>query len=296
VRLTQKRFLNFGLTVPDAPLWRAPIGLEYSDGAKTRTRFVLLAGPDTTIQLEGSRPPEWIHPNSDEAGYYRWNVSPEMMEKLAESGIDAMTPRERVGLLGNLKALLSAGITHGDDYMRLLSRFADDPDPQVVAAMLDGIAVVHLSFVTPDLAGPYASYIRRTLGPALQRFGLTKRPSESEGVSLVRRLMRTGDRTSRISFRRFACEEYLGPPWWIRLGSVALHLSAIRGSGDVRGLQATVETAQVPGPGAVPGGAGPPRPRSWIAAQLRAGRSIRPQEIFTIPGVWGAPSTGSTGG
>jgi len=48
-------------------------------------------------------------------------------EPLASNAAVAMTPVERVGFLGNLSALLAGGLLHGDEYVRLLPRFADDP-------------------------------------------------------------------------------------------------------------------------------------------------------------------------
>ncbi|HYQ96594.1 MAG TPA: M1 family metallopeptidase, partial [Candidatus Eisenbacteria bacterium] len=186
VKLSQRRFLSYGVSAPLEELWKIPIALEYSDGSGVKTQRVLLAEREMTVALEGAKAPLWVNPNGAAAGYYRWSVPPEGMLRLAGGAAEIMSPKERVGFLGNLRALLNAGILHGDDYLELTARFADDPDPEVISALMDNVDLVRHVFVTRDLADPYAAYVRRTLGPALGRFGLTRRPGEVDGVSLAR--------------------------------------------------------------------------------------------------------------
>jgi alanyl aminopeptidase len=295
VKLTQKRFLNYGIAAPQEQLWQVPVGLEYSDGTKTRTQYVLLTGPETTVALQGGRAPVWLYPNAGEAGYYRWSLSTRNMLELSEKATDVMTPRERVGFLGNLSALLAAGFTHGDDYLRLLTRFAGDPKPEVVSAVLDGVGIVRQTFITPDLADPYALYVRRTLGPPLQRFGIARRPLEDDGVSLVRpRLIRflgdQGEDTRILDFADSLARASLKDPASVdpSLGGVAIDLSAIRGDQAMYDdYRHRFETAQVPAE------------RSRYLESLAYFRNpkiveqslkysiegpLRPQEMFTIPG------------
>src|SRR6185295_4524495 len=142
VKLSQKRFLNYGIASPGEALWRIPVSLRYSDGSTIRTQHVLLADREMTVTLEGAKTVAWIHPNAGPSGYYRWVTSSDMMNRLASSATTAMTPIERVGFLGNLSALLAGGLLHGDEYVRLLPRFADDPSPEVILALMDDLEVV----------------------------------------------------------------------------------------------------------------------------------------------------------
>jgi len=64
VKLSQKRFLNYGITAPEEALWRIPISLSYSDGSTVRTQHVLLADREMTVTLEGAKTVAWIHPNA----------------------------------------------------------------------------------------------------------------------------------------------------------------------------------------------------------------------------------------
>jgi len=185
LHLTQKRFSNFGSS--EAPMvWAVPVQIKYADKAGTKTQTVLLDQPEMTVALNSDGPPQWVMPNAGSTGYYRWTVPPRMLAKLAESGGGLLDVSERVGLLGDVAALLDAGEVTGDDYLHTLNHFANDSDPRVISTMLTGIAKVHDAFITPDLEDGYAAYVRKTLRPALDRFGLQTKPGEDEEVTRFR--------------------------------------------------------------------------------------------------------------
>jgi alanyl aminopeptidase len=186
VRLSQRRFLNFGTEAPAAGTWKIPVRLEYFDGERVRTKSVLLTGTEMTVPLDAPKAPVWVHPNAGEAGYYRWSVPPEVLHQMAGSASERLTPSERVGFIYNSTALLDAGVIHGNDYLRLVESFADDPKPEVIGALPGPLRGVLHTFVTPDVAEPFAAYVRRVLGPALDRYGFDRAPGEAEAVSLVR--------------------------------------------------------------------------------------------------------------
>ncbi|HWO56451.1 MAG TPA: M1 family metallopeptidase [bacterium] len=185
VRLSQRRFSSFGHEV-GGELWAIPVQLKYADRAGTKSQSFLLDAPEATLSLESDGPPQWVMPNAGSAGYYRWTVPPQMLAALAEQGTQWLSVTERVGLIGNVSALLDAGIISGDDYLRTLNHFADDPNPQVISTLLAGLDKVKNAFVTEDLQDEFALYVRRTLGPALERFGMTSRAGEDEEVTRFR--------------------------------------------------------------------------------------------------------------
>jgi aminopeptidase N len=183
VTLRQRRLLNYGVSAP-AESWRIPIGLKVRDASGVKTRNVVLDGASATVSLGGAV--SWVLPDAGAHGYYRWKVPTPMLLSLAERSADELTPRERVDLLGNAAALLEAGALGGDDYLKVLNAFAHDPEPEVVSALLDGLGKVKLAFVPDELRDAFAGYVRSTLGPARERFGLAARPGEPETVSLFR--------------------------------------------------------------------------------------------------------------
>jgi aminopeptidase N len=291
VRLSQRRFANQGVS-PPATTWRIPVALKYETGGAVRSRVVLLAGPSDTVTLEG--PVAWVHPNADERGYYRWSVPTATRRAIAQGGQRVMTVRERVGFVGNASALLDAGSLRGDEYLELLLPFARDPDPQVVAGVVDALQKVKLSFVTPELETTFAGYVRRLLAPSLERIGMERRADEAEAVSLLRpRLLmwlgRDGRDPAVLAYAARVASAYLKDPAGAdpSVVGVALKLRAL--SGD-RALfdeyRRRMEAATVPAD------------REWFlsalgyfrdpqlmeeALRFAAAGPLRPQEMFEIP-------------
>ncbi|HEY2924120.1 MAG TPA: M1 family metallopeptidase, partial [Candidatus Eisenbacteria bacterium] len=294
VKLSQRRFLSYGVTAPAEQLWRIPVVLSYSDGSGIRTQHVLLTERETTVSLEGGKAPLWVHPNGGAAGYYRWNVSPETMRRLAEAAGTIMSPKERVGFLGNLTALLDAGILRGEDYVKILARFADDPSPEVISALTENVTVVRRVFVTRELADPYAVYVRRTLSPALGRFGLAWRPGEVAGVSTARSLLigalgDDGKDTRVFAYADSLAKRHIAEPGSVNpsLIEAALALSALRGDEALfTDYKKRFETAKIPAERSrYLKALGNFRDPKLVDAAIRYSLEgpLRPQEFFVIP-------------
>lgn len=185
VKLAQRRFANYGASVADE-MWNIPVVLKYFDASGVKTQTVLLTDEEQTVELtsrEGSV--AWLLPNAGMVGYYRWSVPPDMLVKLAEHSAD-LAVTERVGVIADLSALLDAGTITGDYYLRTLNNFAADPNPEVISMLLSGLGKIRAAFVTDENEVAFAEYVRRTLGPSLERFGLTRQADETETVTRFR--------------------------------------------------------------------------------------------------------------
>jgi alanyl aminopeptidase len=184
VRLTQRRFLQDGSVPGTKQTWRIPVTLAFESAGKRQTKSVLLTAESVTIDLGPSH--DWIHPNADERGYYRWSVPASALGALTGAARARLTPRERVGMIGNLGALFEAGLLAPGDYLTSLRRFGDDPDPEVLASLI--VALKGLEEPFGDRAGrpALAAYVRSTLRPAWQRIGPEPRPGEPDSVGILR--------------------------------------------------------------------------------------------------------------
>jgi aminopeptidase N len=298
VRLSQRRFLNSGLTEPGRARWKIPITLRYpvagAPGAASRvtTQHVLLADSAQTVQLESNATPAWIHPNADERGYYRWSVPAAMLAAMASDAPRDLSPRERVGFLGNLRALLDAGQVHGDQYLTMLASFAADPDPEVVSTVVGAMGAV--TFVTPETRQGFAAYVRRSLEPALERVGRKPDPGEPQAVTLLRpelllRLGSEGLDPRALSWGREAAEAYLHDAASVdrSLQDAAISLAAMQGDAALFDeYRARFERATVPTERArYLNGLASFTDSALAARALRyaAEGPLRPQEIMIIP-------------
>ena len=234
VRLSQKRFLNFGVQAP-ARTWRIPMDLRFPQG-KSVTGHAVLLGPEPQAVKLGSGRPAWVMPNAGARGYYRWKVPPGMLTAMSGEAATIMAPEERIGFIGNLLALLGAGEISGDVLLKALAEVADDPEPLVVSQVVSGLDRVRNVFVTDEMRDPFAAYVRRTLRPAADRFGLQSKPGEAEVVGLLRpRLMLWlgvhGGDEGALKLGRELADKYLADPASVdpSLVQVALQLKALTG-------------------------------------------------------------------
>jgi alanyl aminopeptidase len=181
--LSQTRFRNEGASVPEQS-WTIPVRLKISDGRNVQTRVVVLDKPSEQVEVAGKI--DWVMPDQDGVGYYRWVVPPDMMMKIASDPGATMSKRERTRFLGNARALLNAGEITGDEYLAIASSMASHPEPEIISSVMDDLASLKAPFITADLEEPFASYVRRTLAPARARYGVEPRSDDAEDVRLLR--------------------------------------------------------------------------------------------------------------
>jgi alanyl aminopeptidase len=275
----------------EAKTWQIPVSLRIRQRGATRTETVLLSGADRTLRIGDGV--EWIYPNEDGRGYYRWSLPPSLWQALTGPGVSDLSSRERVALVSNAGALLQAGLLGGDEYLRTLHAFASDPEPLVLASVLDALDQVEIALVPPGQESAFAIYVRKTLGPTLERLGASRRDGEDETVSIIRpRLLdwlggKAGD-AAVLDLARERAASYLEDPASVEpaLAGVILQLAARDGD---RGLFETyrrrVETAQVPADRArFLGALGAFRDPELREEALRYSLQgpLRPNEIFDV--------------
>ncbi len=146
----------------------------------------MLNETEQMVALPDGARPSWVDPNGSETGYYRWSVSGAMLVQMAESASRVLDARERLGYLANVSALLDAGLVRGDEYLRILSQFSGDTEPEVGQSLLEGLFKVREVFVEEGDREAFAAYVQRTLSPILARIGRLPQAGEKDGVTTLR--------------------------------------------------------------------------------------------------------------
>jgi len=296
VRLTQSRFSN-GAPIA-AESWRIPVTLRYSDGSAVRTTSVLLDSATATVKLEGQSV-AWVFPHANAAGYYRWQMAPEAMASLAAVAPEVLTANERLAFIGNAGALFRSGVLRGDGYLDVLARFANDSDPNVLSQMMGALAQIRQTFDSKENRPLFAAYVRRALGPALDRVGLTPKPGEPEPITIMRpellnMLAIVGDDPRVWDFVREQFPKYMENPAAVHptLASTVVGLSAVRGDAALFDeLRKRFENASTPADRArflsALGRFRDPALKTK-AREYSFGGTVRPNEFFQL---WGGGDT-----
>lgn len=200
VLLSQERFTPLGFSEPPqasppadgesptpAPRWQIPVCVRYGRGRTTGEVCTLLNQTSARLDLPAGSCPEWVHPNANASGYYRFAMPADDLDALVTRGYAQLSPRERLSLANNVRAMVGAGTADVRDVLALLPRFAGDSE-RLVAIEPMGL----VSHVVDDLADArYRTEARAWAGSLYaQRFarlGWTARRGERGDDRLLRR-------------------------------------------------------------------------------------------------------------
>ena len=249
--VSQKRFRNFGADVKEED-WVLPVRLKISDGKDVQKRVVVLDKPETKVEVPGKV--DWVMPDEGGVGYYRWVVPSDMMMKLAQNPAETMTSRERTRFLGNTRALLNAGEITGSEYLAIAASIANHPEPEILMSVMGDLGSLKIPFVTDDLEGAYANYVRKTLAPARARYGLEPRPDDPEDVKLLRPTLLTclgdaGRDPEVLAYCQKLAASYMTDPASVDPAIAGTALAVAAGPGDramFDAYRAKMEAAKTP--------------------------------------------------
>jgi alanyl aminopeptidase len=183
-RLRQRRYVEAGVEVPPAT-WRVPLTLRYRDASGVKTWSGELAGETLELTLPASGAIAWLLPNAEAAGYYRFELPRRELDALVAAAGE-LTPAERIGLVGNLRALLQAGSLPGDSYLEALGRLAADREPAVLRAVAGALESAREGLVPPAARTDYASFLRRIFTARAAELGWRPAPGERVATTLLR--------------------------------------------------------------------------------------------------------------
>ncbi len=184
VTLRQARYRPAGSRAPEGQPWSVPVRLRYGRNGDVHERSFLLKGREQTVQLDA--PADWVHPNADESGYYRWRLPPDALFALTGEYRNRLTPAERVSLPAHLWALLESGDVAVDTYLRALENLGHDPHRLVVAGLVTDLRRLARVALGDEERAAFAPFARALLRPHADRIGIAPRSEEPEAHRLLR--------------------------------------------------------------------------------------------------------------
>lgn len=186
--VSQQRFSNAGIELPELQ-WTIPVAIKYSADGEIRTQTLILDSPSATVELQHHGDVDWIYPNAEQGGYFRWKVPAEMLQPLVDNAQQLLTPMERMGLVSNLTATLYAGELAANEYLAALASFSAERDPYVLDIVVDQLAIIEDALVSDEHKSDYAAFVGNLLGPAIDSLGLDPVIGESNAATTIRPYM-----------------------------------------------------------------------------------------------------------
>jgi alanyl aminopeptidase len=180
VSLAQKRYLPTGSTGSADQLWQVPVCVDHPGG----TECTLLTEARAELPLKG-RCPAWIQANGDMNGYYRVTYTRELWKRVMAAEKRFSLP-ERVGILGDLRALASTGLIPYGEALALMPPRLQNADRQIVSAAAAIVKGASRDLVSDDMRPAFTAYIRKTFGARARSLGWKVRRKDSDEIRLLR--------------------------------------------------------------------------------------------------------------
>ncbi len=182
--LKQSRYFPLGSTGVQDRTWQIPVCARYGRGGKVSEVCTLLTKPQDTVALPGCV--DWVLPNADGVGYYRWSVAGDDLKKLRTAGYTKLNVRERISLAEALNSGVAAGSIPFADALAALEPIARDAEGDVAAEVLPLLAFAGDQLVAASERGAVERYTSSLLAPVLARLGYTSKKNEATATTKLR--------------------------------------------------------------------------------------------------------------
>ena len=186
VVLEQKRSVPAGS--PDDPeIWQIPVCMAYeSDGAVHHQCDVLSEKQSKVALKSASVCPAWLSADDRETGYYQSHYQGNLLTELLSGNGRHLTAAEKVGVLGEVNALVGTGDVSPRAALELVPEFSHDPAWQVVQAAADIAGLLRREDVPAGLREKGRRFIQQQFGDRAVTLGWVAKPDESDDTRLLR--------------------------------------------------------------------------------------------------------------
>jgi len=183
--ISQRRFVQAHDELGDLQ-WTIPLTIRYGVDGEEFRQSLLLDDAKKIVELDHPGTVEWLYPNADQGGYYRWGLPSQQLQAVVDKAQEVLSPMERMGLVSNLTAMLNADTINADNYLAALASFSSERDPYVLQLIVDQLEVIRDALVSDDHNGEFAAMVGDLLRPALRSIGTDVTANESNAITTVR--------------------------------------------------------------------------------------------------------------
>jgi aminopeptidase N/puromycin-sensitive aminopeptidase len=166
---SQSRFFLSASDDPNPPSrgWTIPVCLKASGQPVCR----VVAPGDSTLPVPADVGMLFVYANAADKGYYRTVYTPAQFSAILAKAETALTPPERIGLLGDRFALVRSGKSTVGDYLNLVLALKQDPAADVLDTANKQLQKVDSDIATDEDRVQLAAMIRRQFGPVYTALG-----------------------------------------------------------------------------------------------------------------------------
>jgi alanyl aminopeptidase len=186
LKLAQRRYAPTGSKIDPKRTWRIPVCVRWGAGTAIGRDCTVLDGEDGELALTATSCPAWVMPNEAGMGYYRMRPQGDLLARLLANAGKVLTLPERVTLIGDVNALVSAGEVQKGVALDLVATLAKDKSRYLVDASINVVAGI-AEMVPVKLRANYQRFIRKLYQARAHEMGWRGHSGEDENTKQLRR-------------------------------------------------------------------------------------------------------------
>lgn len=190
VHVTQRRYFANAHEMArgdQSQVWITPMIMRHGTGsasaAAVQEHRCLLTESSDAFQLPAAK---WVYPNANSTGFYRVHMEGNTLAALLTHGLQHLNPAERKSLLEDQWALVRAGLTHIEQFMDVVSAFANERDHVVIRSLVGLLGYLDQRIVSDDDRPLLQQFVRTMFAPHLADLGWDSAPNEPAARSVCR--------------------------------------------------------------------------------------------------------------
>jgi len=190
--LTQQRYTTItrtGSTVATEQTWTVPVCVKFGDGKATGRACTVLAQATGSLALPIKTCPTWVLANDAELGYYRVEYKGDLWTKLMAVAPKQLTLPERIGVYGDLTALVDAGKVPITKTLELAPALAKEQTRHLVSVASSYAGSLGDEYVPKKLRANRARFIKQLFAERARKIGFAAVKGESDDVRMLRSTM-----------------------------------------------------------------------------------------------------------
>ena len=157
--------------------WPIPMVIKYGTAAGVREKRVLVEGVEATASLPDA---DWFYPNAEGTGFYRFALEDSAVNALVDVLQSALTPPERLALVGNQWALVKAGRITMAQFFAVLEGFRVESDRAVLSAISGRLFWIGTNLVQDVAQSQFETFVANFYRSQFQQLGWDPRPADTE--------------------------------------------------------------------------------------------------------------------
>lgn len=105
---SQTRYRPLGSEIDPDTSWSIPVCVRYAQGEDSAEQCAIITRDNPVISLDSESCPDWLMPNANGSGYYRWRLGDEQWQALLNQ-FDELLPGEQMALVDSVTAAFESG-------------------------------------------------------------------------------------------------------------------------------------------------------------------------------------------